>query len=130
MAEEVRKVLVIDDEEIIRQCSKRTLGPAGYLVHTASSGMEGLSMLNETTYDLILVDMMMPELDGTEVVKHIKRIAPGTKIMVITGYSSAETVEMIKNIGVSCYLEKPYSPQTLLKSVELIMEGKEDCSAE
>lgn len=113
----MKKLLVIDDEEIIRRASQRTLVPAGYEVDTAASGREGLKLITENEYDLILVDLMMPEMSGREVVEQIRTITPETRILVITGYSSTETKDQVKSMGIDCYLEKPYSPKTLIEAV-------------
>jgi ATP-dependent Lon protease len=118
---EPRRALVIDDEEIIRRCGERTLGPAGYVVDTAATGAEGLQMLREQRYDLALVDMKMPSMDGPEVVKQIRDLSPETKVIVITGYATGETEEMTAALGAAAYLEKPYTPQALLQTVEEIL---------
>jgi DNA-binding NtrC family response regulator len=119
--QETRYILGIDDEEIIRTCFERTLKPAGYMVHTVSTGMEGIELARDNKYDLVLLDLKMPAMDGEEVAERLAKIQPGVKIIVVTGHADADTAELVEQMGGACYLEKPFFPKALLKSVDEVL---------
>jgi CheY-like chemotaxis protein len=112
-----KKILVIDDEEIVRTCCERTLGAMGYEVDATGDGAEGLMLVREKKYDLIVTDLKMPDMDGIEVMKNIRVIQPGTKVVFITGYIAAGTREEVLATGAFSCLEKPFGPEDLLREV-------------
>lgn len=114
----MKKILVIDDEPIVRTSCVRSLSPEGYEVKSASSGREGLELLENEPVDLVLLDLKMPDMDGIEVLKIIKNRWPETKIIMITGYSTVETAVKTLKLGAFSYLEKPFTPDTLLETVK------------
>lgn len=111
------KILVIDDEEIVRVCCKRALVDEGYDVDVTSSGKEGLELFSRQKYDLVLVDLKMPRMEGMEVLANIKRQAPGQKVIIITGYMQDEQSEDPPFFGAAYYLEKPFAPDVLLNMI-------------
>src|SRR5512136_2629519 len=84
-------VFVIDDDEIIRLSCEQILKKSGYNVETFAKGHEGIERLKEFRPPLLVVDIKMPELDGFEVIKIVRRIDPDVVIVVITGYATIET---------------------------------------
>jgi|Deesub1362A_J573_1020465.scaffolds.fasta_scaffold00045_92 DNA-binding NtrC family response regulator len=115
-------VLVIDDEEIIRTSAKRIL--KDYAVSTASSGKAGLKEIQQKNFDLVLTDLRMPDIDGLEVLKQVKEIAPETEVIIITGYGTIKTaVEALKH-GAYDYIEKPFTPEGLQNVVSRCLESK------
>lgn len=121
----MKKVLVIDDEAIVRISSKRTLEPEGYEVKLAESGKEGTEMLETETFDLILLDLKMPDMDGIEVLKVIMERWPGTKVIIVTGYSTVETAVQALRLGAYNHIEKPFTPDSLLNAVHEAFEHKD-----
>lgn len=119
------KILVIDDEDIIRTSCLRILSPEGYEVKTAGNGQDGLKMLEEETFDLVLVDFKMPGMDGIEVQKEIRNRWPETKALIITGYQSfdPETAETDR-LSIDDYMEKSFTPDFLVATVEKILKDK------
>ncbi|MDA8170030.1 MAG: response regulator [Nitrospiraceae bacterium] len=119
-------ILVIDDEEIVRISCMRILGPAGYDIETASDGTSALSMLGgDKKYDLVLTDLKMPNMDGLEVMAEIKKRLPGAKVIIVTGYSTLETAVKAIKMGAFNYIEKPFTPESLLTAIkEALEEGK------
>jgi DNA-binding NtrC family response regulator len=113
----MKKILVIDDEPIVRVSCERTLGGEGYEVRLASSGREGLELLEKETFDLVLLDLKMPDIDGIEVLKKTRSNWPDTKVIMITGYSTVETAVKTLKLGAYNYLEKPFTPDTLIETV-------------
>jgi DNA-binding response OmpR family regulator len=118
------RILVIDDEEIIRVSCKRALVPEGYEVDTAASGREGLELFEKEKYDLVLVDLKMPGLNGIEVLLNIKSQRSDQNVMIMTGYDTIEYLVESISSGAAHYLEKPFTPDTLLERInEVIGEG-------
>src|SRR5512135_3222545 len=90
-------ILIIDDEEIIRESCRRVLEPEGYAVKTADSGGRGLKALAAGDVDLVLTDLKMPDMDGIEVLVKIKENWPDVEVIIITGYQTVDTaVKSIK----------------------------------
>ena len=114
----MNKILVIDDEPIVRTSCERTLAPEGYDVTSAASGKEGLEMLEKETFGLVLLDLKMPDMDGIEVLDHIKNKWPDTKVVMVTGYSTVDTAVQALRFGAFNFIEKPFTPDTLLKAVK------------
>ena len=112
----MKKILVIDDEPIVRTSCIRSLSPEGYEVKSASSGKEALELLENEPFNLVLLDLKMPDMDGIEVLKKIKNTWPDTKVVMITGYSTVETAVKTLKLGAFSYLEKPFMPDTLLET--------------
>jgi len=110
-------VLIIDDEEIVRTSCSRILGPEGYRVETAASGKEGLDVLSRGPVDVVLTDLMMPDMDGIEVLVRIKESWPGTEVVIMTGYGTVRTAVQAVKSGVFDYIEKPFSPEDLISLV-------------
>jgi NADH:ubiquinone oxidoreductase subunit E len=120
-------ILVVDDEMIVRASCERILGPEGYGVNTAASAKEALGLLDNNTYDLIITDIMMPEMNGLEFMKQVRVKNPDINIVVVTGYPSQESIKESLNHRIVDYLPKPFSPALLLevanKAVELKKKG-------
>lgn len=116
----MKKILVIDDEAIVRLSCERTLSPEGYEVKSVASGSEGIELLENESYPLVLLDLKMPDMDGIEVLKKIKAMQPETKVIMITGYSTVETAVNALKLGAFNYIEKPFSPEKLLEAVKEI----------
>jgi len=118
----MNKILVIDDEPIVRTSCERTLAPEGYDVTVTASGKEGLEMLEKETFGLVLLDLKMPDMDGIEVLDNIKKKWPDTKVVMVTGYSTVDTAVQALRFGAFNFIEKPFTPDTLLKAVKEIFE--------
>lgn len=116
------KILVIDDEEILRHCLDDILSDAGFKVQTASSGEEGLQLFEEEFFEIILLDIKMPGMSGIEVLKAIKKINPETKVIIITGYASVNTAVESMKLGASDYLTKPFDMNQIKESVYQLVE--------
>ena len=118
------RVLVVDDEERIQKACHRLLSQEGCDVAVAENGINGLKMIDEAHFDIVLLDLMMPGMSGMDVLTGIKARHPDTVIIVITGYATLEhSIETMKK-GAFDFLSKPFSPQELrmviAKAVEFI----------
>ncbi len=106
-------ILVIDDEERIRTGCQKVLRQEGFEVETADSGEAGLKMIEEKSYDIILLDLMMPSLSGFDVLSRVKALHPDSVIIVISGYATVEySIEAMKK-GAFDFIPKPFMPDQL-----------------
>ncbi len=121
---ETGKILVIDDEASICEGIKRALSPAGYLVDTTTSSEDGLKMLKEGNYDLLLLDVMMPGTSGSELLPLVRAHDPELVCIIITGYATVElAVQTIKQ-GAYDFLTKPFSVDELNLAVSQGLERR------
>jgi two-component system response regulator AtoC len=103
-----KQVLVVDDEAAIRTGVSLVLSQSNLKVDTAAGGQTALEMLSRRSYGIVLLDIKMPDLDGVEVLKHIRQHYPGTEVIMITGFPTIQgAVECIKH-GAMDYLVKPF----------------------
>ena len=107
------KILVIDDEERIRDGCQMVLNEEGFEVALAPDGNEGVRMIQEEHYDIILVDLMMPGLSGLEVLSLVKERHPDTVVIVITGYATLEHSISAMKRGAFDFVPKPFTPDQL-----------------
>ncbi len=118
------RVLVVDDEVRIQKACHRLLTDEGCHVETSENGIQGLEMLKQHHFDIVLLDLMMPGMSGMDVLAEIKAHHPDTVVIVITGYATLEhSIEAMKK-GAFDFLPKPFSPQELrvviTKAIEFI----------
>ena len=106
------RILVVDDELGPRESLRMLLKPS-YLIQTADSGREALEQIPAYRPDIVILDIKMPEIDGLEVLRRIKRVDPAIEVVMITAYASLETVKLALTHGAFEYLIKPFSRQDL-----------------
>lgn len=116
------RVLVIDDEAIVRISCQRVLIPEGYDVVVTSRGDEAITLLEREPFDIVLTDLKMPDMDGIEVLKIIKKQHPGVQVIIITGYGTISTAVQAIKMGAYEYIEKPFTPEDILNVVTKAME--------
>ncbi len=107
----MNEILVVDDEQQILVALQETLKRKGYTVSTASSAVEALRKLENRFYRAVITDVRMPELDGMELLKEVKRLSPGTPVILLTGHGTV-------NHGAFDYLMKPFSAERLTEVME------------
>ncbi|HDZ62467.1 MAG TPA: response regulator [Nitrospirae bacterium] len=118
----MKKILAIDDEHIVRISCQRSLSGLDYDVKTASNGQDGLDLLEKEGFDLVLLDLKMPDMDGIEVLNKIKRNWPDTVVIMITGFSTVETAVKTLKLGAYNYIEKPFTPDALRDAVSEVLK--------
>jgi NADH-quinone oxidoreductase subunit E/NADP-reducing hydrogenase subunit HndA len=111
-------VLIVDDETVVIKSCERILTPEGYSVQGATRAREAMDMIKKVDFDLIITDLKMPEVDGIELIRWIRKNNPGAGIVVITGYPSQESIKDSLELGIIDYLPKPFSPQLLIDVTE------------
>jgi DNA-binding NtrC family response regulator len=117
-----RKTLVIDDDEIVLKSVSKILTDENYEVDTTLSGREGIDWAIERPYDVVLTDIRMPDIGGMRVLRDIKRAKPKLPVLMITGYASVQSAVQSMKLGAADYLEKPFTPDQLLKGVALALD--------
>ncbi|MDA8089007.1 MAG: response regulator [Nitrospiraceae bacterium] len=117
-------ILAIDDEEIVRMSCERILRPAGFDIDTSADGPNALEMIGVKKYDLVLTDLKMPTMDGLEVMGEIKKRLPEAKVIIVTGYSTLDNAVKATMTGAYNYIEKPFSPESLLAVVRDALKEK------
>lgn len=117
-------ILVVDDEFGIREGCKRALSEDGYQVDSANDGSAGLQKINKRSYDLILVDLMMPGINGLKLIKKVQKIDSEIILIVITGYATIESAIEATKSGAYDYLPKPFTPDDLRTVVKRGLEKR------
>ena len=114
-----KRILIVDDDEMVRMALNELLKPEGYEVHIASGGAEALKKLDDNTYDLLMLDIIMPEMDGFELCKRIREREnlKETPVVFLTAKSREEDRAHGLEVGANLFLSKPISPDKLLKIV-------------
>jgi DNA-binding response OmpR family regulator len=112
------RILVVDDESSIRLVLRDRLSQAGYEVTTAASGEEALGRLQEAAFDLMLLDLKMPGIDGLQVMEQATDLAPGTGVIILTAHATLDSAVQAMRHGGDDYLVKPASTEEILASVE------------
>ncbi len=117
------KILIIDDDKTIRDACYQILSRLGHEVEMAPNGRRGLNLLEKSAYQLILLDLVMPDLNGLEILKTIKVVDPAAHVIIITGYGSIPSaVESIK-LGAFDFLSKPFTPDDLRRLVKRVQDN-------
>lgn len=119
------KVLVVDDEEAMRESIAAWLEKGGYDAGKAASGRDALSELNHKDYDLVLLDIKMPGMDGHELLGRIREEHPHIMVVMVTAYGSIESAVQSMKQGANDYLLKPFDPEQFMLLIEKMARQKE-----
>ena len=119
------RILVVDDEEIVIRSCTRILSGHGYEVDSATGGREALQKIAGSGYDLVILDIMMPKMDGLEVLQRIKEAHPEIDVIMVTGLSQIETAVRAMKLGAFDYLSKPFDPDELQLVVGRALEHRQ-----
>ena len=118
----MKKVLIVDDEELIRETLQRILKKEGYYIDVAVNGNEAIQKFNDNNFDLVLLDINLPDIDGLEVLKSLKEVTSDILVIMITGYASVENAVKAMKYGAYDYVEKPLKKSTIKLIVKLALE--------
>lgn len=114
----IKTILVVDDDPLIRDLFQVALNKRGHTVTAAANGHEAIERIKHENYDLIFIDLVMPEFDGVETLQAIREIDPDPTIVLVTGYPDGELVAKALALGPFVLLAKPVRITDLLKVVE------------
>jgi DNA-binding NtrC family response regulator len=118
------RILVVDDEEIVIKSCLRILDGADYQVETAQDGREALRKVDEIPYDVLILDIMMPGMDGLEVLRRVKETHPDVDVIMVTGLSQIDTAVQAMKLGAFDYISKPFEPDELILVVQRALERR------
>ena len=107
------RILIVDDEEIVLRSCLRILRGDEYEIDTASDGLAALGLVNENAYDVLILDIKMPRMDGIEVLRRVKEVHPDIDVIMITGLHDIGTAVQAMKLGALDYLPKPFEPEEL-----------------
>jgi DNA-binding NtrC family response regulator len=119
------KILIVDDEEIVIRSCRRILGDSMYVLDSTHDGQDALRKVDETDYDLIVLDIMMPGTDGLEVLQQVKERHPDVDVIMMTGLSEIQTAVKAMKLGAFDYLSKPFDPDELKHVVDRALERRQ-----
>ena len=125
MAEKA-KILIVDDDENIRKTMKAILEEENYSVDLATNGKEAIQMTNEKMYNLALLDIRLPDIEGVELLQLLKEYVPRTRKIMVTGYPTIQNAVMAINKNADAYLLKPVDIEKLLQIVKEQLRAQEE----
>ena len=112
-----KSILIIDDDKFILDVFSRILKNQGYNVDTAETGQKALEKLKTKKFDLAIIDMILPDTNGTRLIPKMNEIQPEIKKIVLTGYPSAADSNKTKKQGVNAYLIKPVKSEKIIETI-------------
>lgn len=118
------RILIVDDEEVVRLSHLRSLVGTHCNAQVVEDGNEALRVMEQNPFDVILLDLRMPDLDGMDVLKIIKERWPDSEVVVITGYPSIDSAKEAVRLGANNYLAKPVGPDDVIKAANDAMIQK------
>ena len=118
------KILIIDDEHTIRSGASLSLTEQGYTVDTRATGTDGLRCVLGQPYDVVLLDMKLPDINGMEILKTIRQRQPATDVIVMTGYATVENAVEALKLGAYDYIAKPFGSDELILAVDKTLEKR------
>ena len=124
------RILVMEDEQSLAEGLKMVLSEQGYRVSLAVAGLRALGTLTGRDYDLLLMDLRLPDMDGMEVLRLIKETKPEIEVIVMTGYASVVSAVESMRLGALDYLLKPFTEDELKTAVEKALKGKKEAVPE
>ena len=125
----MRRILIIDDDHHILLMIKKMLERSGFEVNLASNGNEGLELFNKMPVDLVITDIIMPEKEGLETIREMKRLCPDLKIIAMSGggkVSADNYLNTAKIFGASKIMAKPFSQKQMVSAVQELLGEPSD----
>ena len=130
MAEALKsKIMIVDDEDTVCRSIKKALSREEYDIDVALSGEGALKMEKQKSYDVIIVDLMMPGINGMELLKSLKSVSPAVQVVMITGYPTMKNTLQAMQIGAFEFLPKPFLPHDLRNLVVRALEARDKAVA-
>lgn len=125
-----KRLLIVDDDNDIRELLVFDIKSSGYTVDSAKDGEEGLKKAVENNYDLVLLDVMMPKMNGYDVCKNIRLVKPKLPVLLLTAKGTIEDKTKGFDVGADDYLVKPFDIQEVLLRIRALLRRNDDASAE
>jgi len=115
-----KAVLFIDDEKTVLEVGSLMLQKLGYNVLVANNGYRAIQILKENKVAFVILDMLMPDMNGYEIYHQLKKIQPKIKVLLASGYTGDQSEERLESIGFDGYLQKPFNLKQLSEKIENI----------
>ncbi|MBI1771532.1 MAG: response regulator transcription factor [Burkholderiales bacterium] len=116
------KILLIDDNDVTREVLRVILRSEGYdVIGEATDGSTGLEMAIKLMPDLILLDIVMPKISGTEILPRIRELLPDARVLMVTANKDQETINEVVKTGIHGYILKPFNAQKIIDAVEAVV---------
>jgi len=123
-------VLLVEDERNVAKGLEMVMHEEGYDVDLADTGLGALDKFRAGEFDLVVADLRLPDIDGLDVIQHVKDKKPRTSVVIITGYPSVSSAVQAVKLGVSDYLRKPFTDDEFMAAVKSALREKEKQSIE
>ncbi|HVP40392.1 MAG TPA: response regulator [Candidatus Krumholzibacteriaceae bacterium] len=120
------RIIIVDDDEGIRETLAAILQEEGYQVDTAENGKEAIEKTNAKFYNLALIDIRLPDIEGIDLLKEIKETVPKIRKIIITGYPTLQNAIEAVNSGADAYVLKPFDIEKVLKIIKVELEKQGD----
>jgi CheY-like chemotaxis protein/glycine cleavage system H lipoate-binding protein len=118
------KILILDDDPVVTLSCKRILGAEGYSISTVDKGEDALNKISKEDFDLFITDIMLPDINGMEVLKETRIIKPQVDVVIITGYPKLEDAKEASKLGAQQYLEKPFTPDFMINVAKKVFDKR------
>lgn len=118
------RILLVDDEPELLLVTGRLLTGLGYDVATASSGEKALGMVEASPPDLVILDMVMPGMDGETTLRRIRELAPDQKVIILSGFAEPEQVKAVRKLGILAYIRKPFDLGSMSSAIRAALAGE------
>jgi DNA-binding NtrC family response regulator len=116
-------ILIVDDDRVVLESCRRILQPEGHRLTLSSTAKEAVDKLERQHYDLLLVDVIMPEYDGIYLIGTAREKRPEMPILVMSGYPTPETIASGLRAGATHFIAKPFTPDELVAAVRRALQG-------
>lgn len=117
------KILVVDDEEVVIRSCQRILAGNNYQIDTQTDSRVAMESIEKVQYDVIILDLMMPNVGGMEILRKAKQLHPDVKVILVTGLAQHDTAVRAEKMGAFAYLPKPFDPDGLNRLVQQALEN-------
>lgn len=120
-----KRILVVDDDPAVRELLERSLSSPAYELFGAADGVEALERVRDATFDLCLVDLMMPRMGGMDLVRALRESNRETIVFIITGFGSEESAREARELGCSDYITKPFDVEELKTLIREALDARD-----
>jgi CheY-like chemotaxis protein len=122
------RVLLIEDQQLVRKMVRNMLERSGHEVTEAENGLSGIDQLKHGAFELVITDIVMPEMDGIEMLTMLRQQYPDLKTIAMSGggrTSNSDLLRAAKEVGVSAVLHKPFTLASLTAAIEMALDGRQ-----
>ena len=119
------RILIVDDEEVVLRSCQRILSGDAYVVEILMDGAQAMARVDDTPYDIVILDIRMPNVDGLDILQYVKERHPQTDVIMMTGLSQVQTAVRAMKLGAFDYLSKPFDPEELQRVVDRALERRQ-----